>query len=136
MKDGRGGTSYGDMKIHEKRRWHTSVAAIVRRSYDLGLIGAAEYRRHCQYISFKGWTKGEPAEPNFQDPELLPNALEALGKKIDLTVNTFCSDLHFEPQTFKEVTGVDVPPIQTTKAEVIAMEMGLIGSKRGATSGC
>jgi hypothetical protein len=124
------------MKIHEKRRWHTSVAAIVRRSYDLGLIGAAEYRRHCQYISFKGWTKGEPAEPNFQDPELLPNALEALGKKIDLTVNTFCSDLHFEPQTFKEVTGVDVPPIQTTKAEVIAMEMGLIGSKRGATSGC
>ncbi len=105
-----------------KRRWHTSAAAIVRRSYDLGLIGTAEYRRHCQYISFKGWTKGEPAEPRFQDPELLPTALEALGKKIALTVSTLCSDLDFEPHTFKEVTGVDVPDIQKTRAEVISMK--------------
>jgi len=105
-----------------KRRWHTSAAAIVRRSYDLGLIGAAEYRRCFQYMSFKGWNKGEPCEPNFQEPELLPSALEALGKRTDLTLNNLCSDLQFEPKTFKEVTGVEIPNVPVHKGEVLTMK--------------
>jgi Zn-dependent peptidase ImmA (M78 family)/transcriptional regulator with XRE-family HTH domain len=107
-----------------KRRWHTSAAAIIRRAYDLGLIGAAQYRRSYQYMSFKGWTKGEPQEPHFQEPELLPTALAALGTKVDLTVAQLCSDLQFTPETFKEVTGVDVPKNAPKMADVLEMKFG------------
>jgi Zn-dependent peptidase ImmA (M78 family)/transcriptional regulator with XRE-family HTH domain len=106
-----------------KRRWHSSAAAIVRRAYDLNLIGAAEYRRSFQYMSFKGWTKGEPNEPIFQEPELLPTALDALGKRVDLTLNELCCVLHFTRKTFQEVTGVEVPSPARRMAEVIAMKL-------------
>ena len=59
-----------------KRRWQTSAQAIIRRAYDLGLLGAVGYRHAYQYMSAMGWrSKGEPAEPNFQQPELLSGAL-------------------------------------------------------------
>jgi Zn-dependent peptidase ImmA (M78 family)/DNA-binding XRE family transcriptional regulator len=105
-----------------KRRWHSSAAAIVRRSYDLGLIGAVDYRRSFQYMSFKGWNRGEPNEPIFQEPELLPTAFDALGKKVELTLNSLCAELNFKPKTFKEVTGVEIPITLPRMAPVIAMK--------------
>ncbi|MGI4829834.1 MAG: helix-turn-helix domain-containing protein [Janthinobacterium lividum] len=104
-----------------KRRWHTSAGAIVRRSYDLGLIGSAEYRRSYQYMSFKGWTKGEPSEPVFQEPELLPNAFAALGKGVDLTLPQLCRELMFSSKTFKDVTGVELPEAPRKRAQILTM---------------
>ncbi|WP_433971932.1 helix-turn-helix domain-containing protein [Tunturiibacter lichenicola] len=106
-----------------KRRWHTSASAIVRRAYDLGLIGAAQYRRAFQYMSFKGWTKGEPAEPVFQEPELLQTAFNALGNGVDLTVDQLRSKLHFTHKTFKDVTGVQIATSSPKMAEVISMRI-------------
>ena len=106
-----------------KRRWQSSAASIIRRSYDLGLIGAAEYRRSFQYMSFKGWTKGEPAEPTFQDPELLSTTLNALGKKVDLTLEDLRRELKFDRKTFADVTGVEVPVLIPKFADIIPMQM-------------
>jgi Zn-dependent peptidase ImmA (M78 family) len=102
-----------------KRRWQTSAAAIVKRSYDLGLLGAVEYRGAFKYMSMKHWTKGEPYEPTFQQPELLENALNALGKKVELTLDTMCRELRFTPDTFRDVTGVPVPSTKTKTTAVI-----------------
>lgn len=107
-----------------KRRWHTSAAAIVRRAYDLQLIGAAEYRRHYQYMSYKGWTKGEPGEPEFQDPELLDTAFDALGREVDLTLESLCSELAFTEETFWRVTGREVPARGTKKAQILEFKFG------------
>ena len=53
-----------------------SAAAIVRRAYDLGLIGAVEYRKAYKYMAWKKWpTTGEPEKPSFQEPELLGSAV-------------------------------------------------------------
>ena len=105
-----------------KQRWRVSAAAIVRRAYDLGLLGAVGYRRAFQYMSFKGWrTKGEPCEPTFQPPELLGNALNALGTGTDLTLPQLCRELHFAPDTFRDVTGVSFPSEQGRQAEVIPL---------------
>ncbi|MBZ5623701.1 MAG: ImmA/IrrE family metallo-endopeptidase [Acidobacteriia bacterium] len=100
-----------------KKRWCTSAAAIIRRSYDLGLLGAVGYRQSFKYMSAKGWrTNGEPHEPPFQSPELLGIALEALGKKVELTLPALCNELHFTAATFRDVTGVLVPfPASETK---------------------
>jgi Zn-dependent peptidase ImmA (M78 family) len=93
-----------------KKRWGTSAAAIIRRSYDLGLLGAVGYRQSFKYMSAKGWrTDGEPHEPPFQPPELLSTALQALGKKVELTLPALCEQLHFTAATFRDVTGVSLP---------------------------
>lgn len=92
-----------------KKRWLTSAASVVHRAYDLGLISAVDYRRGFQYLSAKGWTRGEPEEPSFQEPELLTTTLGALGDKVALTLEDLCGDLKFNPETFLDVTGVAVP---------------------------
>lgn len=92
-----------------KRRWQTSVAAIVRRAYDIGVCGAVQYRRACQYISAKGWTHGEPGEPTFQEPELLSAAFQALGTNANFNLSQLTEELGFLPETFAEVTGIAIP---------------------------
>lgn len=109
-----------------KRRWQTSAAAIIRRAYDLHLIDAVTYRRAYQYMSAQGWrTQGEPYEPAFQQPELISMALSSLGNRVDLTVEELCSQLHFTPAMFQEVTGVSVPASSPTnnKAEVLEFRL-------------
>ncbi len=103
-----------------KRRWNVSAQAIVRRAYELGLLGAVEYRKAYKYMSWKGWTSnGEPDEPTFQEPELLSIALSSLGTKVDLTMEMLCKELHFTGQTFKDVTGFSVPADKSRSVEVI-----------------
>jgi Zn-dependent peptidase ImmA (M78 family)/DNA-binding XRE family transcriptional regulator len=93
-----------------KKRWRVSLGAIVRRAYDLSLITAVEYRRAYQYMSMKGWTRGEPNEPSFQDPELLQGAFKALGTAVRMTIQDLCDKVHFTPTTFQDVTGETIPP--------------------------
>lgn len=103
-----------------KRRWHVSAAAIVRRAYDLRLLGAVQYRQAFKYMSAKGWrTKGEPYEPSFQSPELLGSALQGLGEKIGLTLRQFCDELRFTAETFRDVTGIPVPDSGAKPTDVI-----------------
>jgi Zn-dependent peptidase ImmA (M78 family)/DNA-binding XRE family transcriptional regulator len=102
-----------------KRRWRVSAAAIVRRAYDLGLIGAVEYRKAYKYMAWKKWpTTGEPEEPSFQQPELLGSALNSLGAKVALTMEGLRRELRFTSETFKEVTGFSIPT-ETNKLQPI-----------------
>jgi Zn-dependent peptidase ImmA (M78 family)/transcriptional regulator with XRE-family HTH domain len=103
-----------------KRRWHTSASSIVRRAFDLGLIDAVQYRKAYKYMSFQGWTtKGEPEEPAFQEPELLSAALMSLGNRVKLTMEDLRTQLHFTPETFKNVTGVVIPAKKPKNSTVI-----------------
>ena len=103
-----------------KKRWQTSAAAIIRRAYDLKLLGAVGYRQSFKHMSKMGWrSTGEPEEPTFQSPELLLSALNGLGDKVDLTLDTLCGELHFEPATFENVTGVRVPAPKVNLVDVI-----------------
>lgn len=104
-----------------KRRWQCSAGAIVRRAYDLGLLGAVAYRQAFKNMSARGWTKGEPNEPAFQQPELLEGALRNLGIKVDLTLDQLCLELGFTPDTFKEVTGVPIPKVKPKQPQVIPL---------------
>lgn len=92
-----------------KRRWRVSVAAIIRRAYDLGLIQPSAYRHAYQYISLKRWNQGEPQEPTFQQPELFLPALLSLGTSVKMTLRELCEGLHYSPATFKDVTGQPLP---------------------------
>lgn len=43
-----------------KARYGLSLAAIMRRASDLGLVGEADYRQFCVFYKIKGWHKQEP----------------------------------------------------------------------------
>jgi Zn-dependent peptidase ImmA (M78 family)/transcriptional regulator with XRE-family HTH domain len=100
-----------------KRRWRISAAAIVRRAYDLGLLDATEYRRAYAYMSARRWLKGEPEEPPFAGPELIRNALRALGDK----VAELSSRLHVTPQTFWQLTGLQAPLPAPQRARLVLL---------------
>ena len=61
-----------------KRRWKVSLAAMVRRAFDLGLITEATYRRAFVRLNQAGWREREPDEPPMEHPSLLSKAIAAL----------------------------------------------------------
>jgi Zn-dependent peptidase ImmA (M78 family)/transcriptional regulator with XRE-family HTH domain len=90
-----------------KRRWGVSVAAIVIRSYHLGLIDAAEYRRRYKEMSRGGWLRGEPEEPEAESPQLFSLALHRYQKETGKSTRAIAGDLQGSPELFKRVTGIE-----------------------------
>jgi len=61
-----------------KRRWGVSLAAIVRRAFDLGIYSEATYRRAYTILNQLGWRTSEPDEPPIERPTLLKRALRLI----------------------------------------------------------
>jgi Zn-dependent peptidase ImmA (M78 family)/DNA-binding XRE family transcriptional regulator len=61
-----------------KRRWKVSLAAMVRRAYDLGIYSEATYRRGYVQLNKKGWRDKEPDEPPMERPRVLREAVRLL----------------------------------------------------------
>lgn len=118
-----------------KRRWGVSVAAIVRRAYDLGLIDAAQYQRAYKYIHARGWHKGEPIEGEMERPELLAAAIAKLEQHYGETPYQVARRLSWKPETFEEVTGIPAPPPMdgVFSFSKYRQRMGLAGGDGGRT---
>jgi Zn-dependent peptidase ImmA (M78 family)/DNA-binding XRE family transcriptional regulator len=67
----RGGRTDWSALISLKRRWKVSLAATIRRGYDIGLIDYPKYRTANVYLRVNGWNRNEPQEPAPEGPELL-----------------------------------------------------------------
>lgn len=64
-----------------KRRWKVSLAALVRRARDLGILSDHTYKRAYIQINQFGWRRDEPDEPEIEWPSLFPQALELLAEE-------------------------------------------------------
>ncbi len=64
-----------------KRRWKVSAAAIVRRSYDLGILSEATYRRAFVHLNQSGERTSEPHEPPKEAPVAVRKALDVIAQK-------------------------------------------------------
>lgn len=104
-----------------KRRWHTSVAAIVRRAFDLRMINAEQYQRAYKYIYSRGWNRNEPDEPERAHPELLEEAFSALEDSTGETPRDVAKALGMHPRTFERVTGIVVREGSPTPNNVISL---------------
>lgn len=65
-----------------KLEWGVSMAMLLRRMRDLGVISDAAFRRGMMDLNRSGWRKSEPVrlgEP--EQPELLARAVELLGER-------------------------------------------------------
>ena len=63
-----------------KRRWKVSLAAMVRRAYDLGVFSEATYRRGYMQLNKRGWREDEPEEPIMERPRMLQEVVELLER--------------------------------------------------------
>jgi Zn-dependent peptidase ImmA (M78 family)/transcriptional regulator with XRE-family HTH domain len=104
-----------------KRRWSVSIAALVRRAYNLGLLDAAQYRRAYKYIHAKGWHTGEPFEPIKENPEIVPLALKLLEKRGQPPTEV-ARHLHWHPVVMEEVIGLPLPRPSGPLAEVASFD--------------
>lgn len=97
-----------------KQRWRTSVAMIVKRGFELGLLDPATYRRACKYMYAQGWARTEPHEPEHEEPELFRLALETLKREAGETIEGMAARLHWKITTFEDVAGLggalETPP--------------------------
>ena len=91
-----------------KQRWKVSVAAMVRRAYDLRLIDAIQYRQAYKHMSGRGWLRGEPHEFEPERPEVVCLALDVLERQ-GRSRRSVCSELGWAPATFARVVGEELP---------------------------
>lgn len=63
-----------------KRRWKVSLAAMVRRAYDLGIYSEATYRRSYMQLNKRGWRENEPEEPTMERPRVLREVIHLLER--------------------------------------------------------
>lgn len=94
-----------------KLRWKVSVAAILRRAFDLRLIAADQYRTGYIHLSKTGQKKVERYDDVLQpeDSELLPAAIAALELAFPGSVGRMANEVGLEPMMFSYVSGLDLP---------------------------
>lgn len=70
---------YWEDLIEIKKKWGASLAAIVRRGYDLGRFSEATYRRAYVDLNRRGWRRAEPGEDALPEERatLLAQTIEA-----------------------------------------------------------
>jgi len=81
-----------------KTQWGASIQAIIRRAYELGLIGAVQYRNAHVYISRSGWKTLEPGEDSIppETPEIVPTAFQLLAEQ-GVSSEHIARELHIGP---------------------------------------
>ncbi len=97
-----------DALFRLKARYGASVATLLRRGYDLGVIDAARYQRAYRQMSSRGWIKAEPQEPAVEAPRLLADSFVALAS-VGFSPTDVARRLAWSPLVFERVSGVTVP---------------------------
>ncbi|WP_437631685.1 ImmA/IrrE family metallo-endopeptidase [Sorangium sp. So ce854] len=106
---------YWDSLFSMKSEWRVSVAAIVRRAFDLRLIDAASYHRAYKYMSASGWLRGgEPVPLQVSEPEIVPACMDTLRLHFGMSPVDVASHLSMLPETFSQVTNI---PVETASGE-------------------
>jgi Predicted Zn peptidase len=84
--------------VELKRRWKVSIAAMIRRSYKLGLITSEEYQRMMRNMQKQGIRKVEPLDDILitAKPSLLKQAVNLLLSQKVFTANEFLDEISSE----------------------------------------
>ena len=96
---------YWDQLIKIKSKWGVSLAAIVRRGYDLGRFSEATYRRAYVELNRRGWRRSEPAEETLPEerPALLSRTMESAAAA-GLDIETLAQQLGVSVQDLRALT--------------------------------
>ncbi len=84
-----------DYYVQLKRRWKVSVAAMLYRSCDLGIITQGQYQYMMRVMQNKGWRKSEPLDNTIKaaNPSLFSDAVDLLLVNNVFTPKEFVDEL-------------------------------------------
>jgi Zn-dependent peptidase ImmA (M78 family)/transcriptional regulator with XRE-family HTH domain len=107
---GEGRVRWADL-LELKNRWGMSLAAILYRAHELGLIDGGAYRRANMAIRAKRWHKREPLDDYLKSepPEVIPLAFAQLQRSYGISAEGVAAHLHMRNSTFERVVGVALP---------------------------
>lgn len=88
-----------------KKRWGVSLAALVRRAFELGLYTEATYRRAYSILNQRGWRTDEPDEPEMERPTLLARAVALLGQA-GYSLGRIAEDLRLSESLVERLLGL------------------------------
>jgi len=93
---------------HLKRKWRVSIAAMIRRCYDLGRITISEYSSLNVRLSQKRWRKREPLddELEIERPVLLSQVFNALEKRDGIHGARIAKELCMNPRDLSAISGL------------------------------
>jgi len=109
-----------------KLRWKVAARAIVRRAYDLGIIGATQYRTANIHLVKTGQAKQEKYddELTLERPELLSAAFNALEKRRVGSAYSLIAGLGLGGGMFSLITGMPLPSIPQLPDNVVPLFRG------------
>ena len=117
--------------FHElKARWKVSVAALVRRAYDLGVLSDASFRRACIHLRHEG--QSEPFEPAAEPPDFLSKAVKLLEG--DLPLEQLAAEQGLSAADFRSLVEGDHLAYEPAFAEPDDDQQSLFGDLDEQTS--
>ena len=89
-----------------KARWGVSLAALVRRARDVGVISDSAYQRAMIELGRRGWRKAEPdVLPEAEAPELVSRALALLEQERQFGLEDFATELQLPIGEIRALAG-------------------------------
>lgn len=94
-----------DQLFELKTRWKISVAAIVKRAFDLGVFTEYTYKRAFMFLNQKGYREQEPHEPaEIERPTMVQNALNLIIE--DESLSEILSVIGLNERDFSSLVGI------------------------------
>ncbi|TCU86062.1 Zn-dependent peptidase ImmA (M78 family) [Curtobacterium sp. PhB191] len=106
------GLAAGDMGrlMQLKTKWGMSIAALIRRAYDLDQIDEARYRDFHIRLSRLGWRQMEPGNLPPESPRLMHSVISALRTQEHLDIEALAFAALMTPKEFGRVFLPDERP--------------------------
>lgn len=83
-----------------KSKWRVSIAAIVKRAYDLGIISKSKYSQLFREINYRGMRLNEPIQLPNETPSLFKRVVGTYQKQLRYTLEDVCKVLNILPKQF------------------------------------
>ena len=92
-----------------KREWGMSMAALIRRAKDLGVIDNTIYTRAMKYQSARGWRKVEPGSTDRSPPA--PRLLRHAVAKAQISTAGLANQAHLPKGVVQRIVGTGKPSL-------------------------
>jgi len=117
---------------HLKRKWRTSIAAMIRRCYDLGRISLAEYSSLNVRLSQKRWRKREPLDDamEIEKPILLGQVFTTLAKRHGISGQQIANDLALNARDLAAISCLPISFFSKPEPETNVLDFSTVFQNR------
>ena len=100
--------------VELKRKWKVSIAAIIMRAFDLGVISCAQKRRYFTQLGALGYRTEEPIPLPDEEPCLIRKLIETCQRELGFRVKDFCQLLSISEKDFR-TRYLGMPPLRAVQ---------------------